>query len=98
LAGISSSLARSRFRPNGRHPIDFTASVWSPAPTGKFCQERIRATGSPTTISFFLALAGNITTEQRGALAFWHLRASGVFHTDSIVDLLWQNDDGTAAI
>ena len=46
----------------------------------------------------FLALAGNITTEQRGALAFWHLRASGVFHTDSIVDLLWQNDDGTAAI
>jgi hypothetical protein len=50
------------------------------------------------TISFFLALAGNITTEQRGALAFWHLRASGVFHTDSVVDLLWQNDDGTAAI
>jgi hypothetical protein len=45
-----------------------------------------------------LALAGNITTEQRGALAFWHLRASGVFHTDSVVDLLWQNDDGTAAI
>jgi hypothetical protein len=46
----------------------------------------------------FLALAGNITTEQRGALAFWHLRASGVSHTDSTVDLLWQNDDGTAAI
>ena len=34
--------------------IDFTPSIWSAAPTGKFCQERIRATGSPTTISLFV--------------------------------------------
>jgi hypothetical protein len=61
LAGINSSPARSRFRPNRRHPIDFTPSVRSPAPTGKFCQERIRATGSPTTISLLSSFTLAIT-------------------------------------